>query len=169
LRTEGENPGAALERVFAGIAATRMAGLPMNNPALRVEAVDFRDWHGVWVGVLITPWAINLMLLPGPGGGVRALGPDEKQRWRFPSGEYEFMGGHDEELGAYQSCSLFSPAFEFAAHEDARTMAEATMHGLMSAVETAAPAAAVVRADDAPVDRSLSRRGFLRGAWGRRS
>ena len=155
--------------MFAGIAATRMAGLPMNNPELRVEAVGFRDWHGVWVGVLITPWAINLMLLPGAAGGVRALGPDEKQRWRFPSGEYEFMGGHDAELGAYQSCSLFSPAFEFAAHEDARAVAEATMNGLMTEAATAVPAASLVPADGAPRERSVSRRGFLRGAWGRHS
>jgi hypothetical protein len=40
---------AALEAAFRRIAATRMAGLPMNNAALRVQAVGFRDWaDGTW-------------------------------------------------------------------------------------------------------------------------
>jgi [NiFe] hydrogenase assembly HybE family chaperone len=165
-----ESPAPVVERVFNRIAATGMAGLPLNNPALRVEAVGFRPWNGVWVGVLVTPWAINLMLLPGNGAIFRALLLDEKQTWRFPSGDYDFMGGNDEELGPYQFCSLFSPAFEFEAHEDARAAAEAVIEELMSVEGTAADDAAAVqeraRLEGRPlVEQPVSRRNFLRGGF----
>ena len=47
---------ASLVAAFERIAATRMAGLPLNNPALRVQAVGFRAQDdGYLVGVLIFP------------------------------------------------------------------------------------------------------------------
>lgn len=114
----------ALEAAFVRIAATRMAGMPLNNFALRVQAVGFRPFEdSKLAGVLITPWAINLVLLaPSPSGDLR-LAADRRQTHEFPSGSYEFMGGEEAECGAYQFCSLFSPAFEF--------------HDQASAVETA--------------------------------
>lgn len=118
-------PVRALERVFADIAATRMAGLPILNPALRVETVGFRAWEGRWVGVLVTPWSIVLVLLAGQEA-LAALGPDQKQAWRFPSGSYEFMGLHEGSLSC-QMCPLLSPVAEFATQEDAREFAQTAM------------------------------------------
>jgi [NiFe] hydrogenase assembly HybE family chaperone len=170
IRENVENPAPAVERVFNRIAATGMAGLPLNNPVLRVEAVGFRPWNGVWVGVLVTPWAIKLMLLPGDSNMFRTLLLDEMQTWRFSTGDYEFMGGCDEELGPYQFCSLFSPAFEFDAHEDAKATAEAVFAELMRNVGTAAEDAAAVqeraRFEGRPlVEQPVSRRNFLRGSF----
>lgn len=39
-----------LEAVFGEIARTRMAGMPIVNPALRVEAVGFREGEARWAG-----------------------------------------------------------------------------------------------------------------------
>ena len=36
----------------------------MLNPALSVEAVGFRPWDEHWLGVLVTPWFMNLWLMP---------------------------------------------------------------------------------------------------------
>lgn len=44
-----------LTTAFRRIAATRMAGLPMNHDGLTVEAVGFRAWEGKRVGVLVLP------------------------------------------------------------------------------------------------------------------
>lgn len=159
---------AQLERHFAHIAATRMADLPLNNPALQVETVDFCDWQGALVGVLIVPWAINLVVLPGRSAAFRALAVDEKQNWQFPSGEFQFMGGSDAALGAYQFCSLFSPAHEFVSHADARATAEAVMSALLAPV-VASPASTIATAEAARLsgqpllEQPVSRRGFLRG------
>lgn len=161
---------ARLVEVYADIAATRMAGLPINNPALQVEAVGFVDWQGALVGVLIAPWAINLIILPGRCEAFRALGIDQKQAWAFPSGEYEFMGGADDRLGAYQCCSLFSPVLEFATQAEARLAAATIMDALLAvpleSAEVTAAQAEAARLNGQPLlEQPLSRRGFLRGGF----
>jgi [NiFe] hydrogenase assembly HybE family chaperone len=123
----------ALEAAFRRIAATRMAGMPLVNPALEVEAVGFRNWEGHQVGVLVTPWAINLVLLAGPYAPVPELALDQRGHWRFPSGEYEFMGGSEPECGAFQFCSLFSPPEGFGDQAQAREVAAAVMQQLFLA------------------------------------
>lgn len=135
------DPSPALCAVFADIAATRMAGLPICNPHLQVEAIGFRradDGH--WVGVMITPWAINLLRLPAQADGWPVLPAGSKCDWGFASGDYEFTLAEEARLGEYHLCSLFSPASEFASHEQARLTALAIATALheapMSASET---------------------------------
>lgn len=120
---EQGGPAARLERVFSNIAATRMADVPIINPALRVEAVGFRPWQGYWIGVLVTPWMINLVLLPDAEAQLQPLLLDQKKVWVFPSGAYEFMGLNETELGTCHICPLISPVMEFATHEDAVAVA----------------------------------------------
>ena len=57
--------GQRLESAFERVRRERMIDVPMLNPRLAVQAVGFRDWRGGWLGILITPWFMNLMLLPG--------------------------------------------------------------------------------------------------------
>ena len=48
-----------------------MKGMPIYNPTLAVEAVGFREHEGRQAGVMVTPWFMNLTVLPsraGPGG-----------------------------------------------------------------------------------------------------
>lgn len=137
-----KNPAPVLAAVFGDIARTRMADLPICNPALRVEAVDFRrDGNGHWVGAMITPWAINLLGLPGQAENWPALAACAKHDWQFPSGNYEFTVAEEESLGIYHLCSLFSPALEFESHEAARLTALAAVHALFSEPLGAPPAA----------------------------
>lgn len=158
----------ALEAAFARIAGTRMAGLPLNNPVLRVQAVGFRALDEAHqVGVLITPWAINLVLLGQPTSRDLQLAADRRRVWDFPSGSYEFMGGEEPECGPYQFCSLFSPAFEFAEQETAVATAGEVMAGLFAGT----PSCAAEQREAARLSgRSLiqvptSRRAFLQGMF----
>ena len=159
----------ALEAAFLRIAATRMAGLPLNNSALQVQAVGFRPQEdGNLVGVLITPWAINLvMLAPTPSCDLY-LAPDRRRTWDFPSGSYEFMGGEEPECGAYQFCSLFSPAFEFRDQLCAVETAVAVMVALYEDTEPDPVAAReVARITGQSVTQiPTTRRGFLQGVFG---
>jgi [NiFe] hydrogenase assembly HybE family chaperone len=102
-----------------------MHDMPLRNPALEIDVVGFRFWEGRHVGVLITPWTVSLAILPAP-----ALVLGERQRWTFPSGEYEFMGGEEPECGPFQFCSLFSPPDKIADQAQARAIAEAGMEQL---------------------------------------
>jgi [NiFe] hydrogenase assembly HybE family chaperone len=162
-----------LEAVFRDIAETRMAGLPICNTALRVQAVGFRQWNDHWVGVLVTPWTISLALMPGDKGPLRTLGADEKMSWEFPSGKYEFMGLNEPALGTCQTCSLISPVVDFECHEDAVSVAEQVMAALFVKDESDAKRDAdrkqmveAARLKGEPVmDKPLSRRDFLRGSF----
>lgn len=162
------DPSPLIERVFRGIEAERMRGLPFINPALAVEAVGFRRWDGRWLGVLITPWFMNLMLLPDAPAAWRSVRHGEYAGYTLPSGVYEFLSAHEPALGDYQSCSLFSPMFEFADQAGARATALAVLQALFDPAARAglqgpgtAPAGPLADESAAPV----SKRDFLRGRW----
>jgi [NiFe] hydrogenase assembly HybE family chaperone len=161
-----------VEVVFKDIADTRMAGLPICNEALRVQAVGFREWQEHWVGVLVTPWTISLVLMPGANGPLKVLGPDEKMTWEFPSGKYEFMGLNETALGTCQICSLISPVVDVASQEDAVSIAGQVMEALfVSESDAARDAVRKVEAEAARLNgepvlkQPLSRRDFIRGAF----
>lgn len=122
-----------LERVFRHIETERMQGLPILNPALQVRAIGFQEWQGHCLGILITPWFMNLMLLPSEGDDWLELRIGDKQLHQLPSGPYEFILGEEPGVGRYQMCSLFSPVFEFADQETAEATAVAAMTALMDA------------------------------------
>lgn len=149
------DPSDVLVAVFRQIAETRMQGLPICNPALAVEAIGFRRRNdGHWAGVLITPWGINLLCLPGGEPGWPILSPTEKHWWAFPSGDYEFTVAEESSLGIYHLCSLFSPALEFPDQAQARLTALAIVHALF-----ADAAVAPVPVTETP--RASGRRAFL--------
>jgi [NiFe] hydrogenase assembly HybE family chaperone len=100
------------------------------NPALEVEAVGFRPWADHWLGVLITPWFMNLVLMPRVAAQWTPIGERETRHHVFPAGAFEFIGRCDATLGDYQACSLFSPMFEFADQAEARATAIAALDAL---------------------------------------
>jgi [NiFe] hydrogenase assembly HybE family chaperone len=161
------DPAPEVWACFAAIAAGPMAGLPLCNPALEVATIGFRPWQGEWLGALLTPWSLSLMLLPGTGGRFRPLAVDERQSWAFPSGEYEFLGNREPALGPYQMCSLYSPVFEFASQIDAEAVALAALDALFSAPDGAAGADAAAEQarlqGESIAAAPVSRRDFLRG------
>ncbi len=132
-----EAPTAQLEALFRRIHATEMAGMPVLNPALAVEALGFRRCAYGWLGILITPWFMNLMLLPAAGLPWTSPPPGKPRSMAFPSGDYVFTADGDAALGEYLSCRLFSPMHPFSGQEAARTAARAALE----AVWTAPPAA----------------------------
>ena len=127
------NPASRLEAAFGAVYEQRMQGLPFVNAALAVEAVGFRPWNGHWLGVLITPWFMNLVLLPDDDAAWPALRAGEKCGQSFPAGVFEFIAGREGTLGEYLACSLFSPMFEFADHETAHLVAAAAREALFDA------------------------------------
>jgi [NiFe] hydrogenase assembly HybE family chaperone len=144
----------ALEHVFRTVARTRMPGVPVMNPLLKVQALGFEhDADGTHaLGVLVTPWFMNLVRLPlqpdafvlAPGElGVRAIG----------TRRFHFIGAHETGIGGFEACSLFSPMFEFADQA--------------AAVATASAALKELRTPPATLPPSVpARRGFLFGRAG---
>jgi [NiFe] hydrogenase assembly HybE family chaperone len=163
------SPAAALARrvrdlveLFRSIERDRMAGVPVLNPALQVEALGFELAFDPMVadpasssdvevvGILVTPWFMNLVAMPlerrdgATGVGVSRARP-------VGSENFDFIGGHEPAFGSYAACSLFSPMFEFVDQAAAVATARAVLTTLRK------PVAAV---EQTP---SPARRSFLLG------
>jgi [NiFe] hydrogenase assembly HybE family chaperone len=145
-----------LEQVFAHIAATRMQGVPVRNAALQVQAIGFElldDDVPTLLGILITPWFMNLLRLPLLPHPAAAVQPGSKQHHVCGEQTFEFIAAHEEALGCFEACSLFSPMFAFADQAGAVATANEIAKLLRAPpANTAAPERAVP-----------SRRGFLLG------
>ncbi|MGB0694656.1 MAG: [NiFe]-hydrogenase assembly chaperone HybE [Rhodospirillaceae bacterium] len=110
---------------FIDIHRGKMRDVPFCNAALEVEAVGFRPWEGHYLGVLIAPWFMNLVLLPGPNEDWSAEHVGTKKFYIFPSGIYEFTHASAGLAGPFKGCSLFSPMGDFDTHEGAVAVARA--------------------------------------------
>jgi [NiFe] hydrogenase assembly HybE family chaperone len=129
-----DHPGERLQAVFGRIATTRMAGVPLVNPALAVEAIGFRRWQlgaacaevgdgPLWLGILLTPWFMNLLLLPAAVDALPAVPPGGSVPIALPGGTLPFLAGSEDGIGDYRMCSLFSPLQQFADQDGARATA----------------------------------------------
>jgi len=174
------DPSPQLAQAFRGV-ATRMAGLPIVNGALAVETVGFAPWQGHWLGVLVTPWFMNLILAPRDPAAWQPLAQGGKRAYRFPAGIYDFIGANDPLAGEYQMCSLFSPVLQFDDQATARMVAElarAALFDVANAEVSAVPVGNLSPAPDrdsaapgplaqleAALNTPQTKRDFLRGRW----
>ena len=144
----------ALQQAFEHIARTRMADLPLNNLRLDVATVGFRadDEGGFALGMLVTPWCMNLLRLP-LRDGTAVLGVGQTGTRDIGARRFDFIGAHEPGLGGFEASSLFSPMFEFASQAAAVATAQEALkelRGISAAKPPAQPA----------------RRGFLFGRSG---
>lgn len=152
------------ETTFHRIQTERMDGVPILNRALVVEALGFERFMDARLGVLITPWFMNLVRVSPAGTAL----PGETQARHLPCGVLPFTGAREDDLGAFESCSLFSPMFEFSAQEEARVVAEEVLleirrsdAGKATANHPVGPVTAMERNMGRPYDR----RAFLGGRF----
>jgi [NiFe] hydrogenase assembly HybE family chaperone len=156
LIRHASDPSALVERAYQRVERECMQGLPILHPALAVQAVEFGPWTGHWLGIVVTPWCMSVLLVPGATGEWVMPRDQQRRIVPFPFGSLAFLGSEAPELGEYQTCSLVSPMERFANQFDAVQAASATLHALRApAVPTKAPDASSTGAGD-------SRRRFLR-------
>lgn len=163
-----DDPSAMLEAHYRRVWETSMHDMPFVNPALSVTAIGFCRHEGDWVGAVLTPWFLNLFVLPGGGALWTDLASGDRVRIAFPVGELEFIADYDpgSTLPACQYCPLFAPVSQFATQEAAVAAAEAAL-----AVLFTVPAAAVADVPPEPAapreaDAVPSRRAFFRRVAG---
>jgi [NiFe] hydrogenase assembly HybE family chaperone len=170
------DPSQRLEAAFARVHTEKMQGLAFVNPALRVEAVAFAPWKHYWLGVMLTPWAMNLLLAPREIERWRPLAAGEKRRYAFPAGDFDFISARDDALGEFLICSLYSPVLQFADHATARETARLALGALFDAshAEIERPSGADRAATTGPIaqleaqlETPLSRRDLVHGRLGK--
>jgi [NiFe] hydrogenase assembly HybE family chaperone len=126
-----DNPSASVEAAYARVLLERMCGLPILNPQLSVRAVGFERWQNEWRGIIVTPWCMSLLLLPGAAGTDWQVPSGNRRSYRnFPAGTFSFLAGCEDEIGTYLSCALISPMAGFVCQQDAVLTAEAALAGL---------------------------------------
>jgi [NiFe] hydrogenase assembly HybE family chaperone len=144
------SPGAGVREAYQSI-SLRMQDLPIFHGALQVELIGFREFNGSQVGVVVTPWFMNVLVILGTTGTPPPIGSKRSQV--FPAGAVEFVAGFLEGVGPIETCSLFSPMHEFRDQVHARAVAVEAMEALF-----AVPAPVPV--PEAPSRRDLFRRAF---------
>ena len=135
-----------LEELYRAIAEGPMAALPICNARLGVAALGFREIGGEAVGIVVTPWFVNLVA--APLGAEAAPAPvGSTRRLALPAGALDLIVGELPGFGRLDAASLFSPCHQFADMDAALGAAEGALEVLF------AP----------PASRGLDRRAFLRG------
>jgi [NiFe] hydrogenase assembly HybE family chaperone len=153
--------GERLAAAYREIGDRAMRDLPIYNDALGVEAVGFRPYNGTIVGIVVTPWFMNVVISAGEMAWEASV---PSLRLRFPAGDIDFAVSEVASVGRIASCSLFSPMFGFADMVSARATAEAALAELMLSADSEE---AVRRR--APATSTIDRRNFLRGVLTERS
>ena len=146
-----------------------MRDMPFVNPVLGVEAVGFRRHEGDWLGVMITPWFLNLFLIHGGGKLWGDIPAGERRYLNLPCGTLQFLADDDPDLGPYQYCPLIAPVSDLPDMATARQAA----HQALVTVLSPPPETLVDSSPESPgaVDekpKPVSRRGFLSTLVGRR-
>ncbi len=161
-----ENPSVFLAAHYEHVWRTRMHDMPFVNPKLTVETIGFIQLQGDWVGVVVTPWFINLFLVYGGGELWGDIPAGERRYLNLPCGTLQFIADDDPDIGPYQYCPLIAPVSNVPDMATARQTALDAMAAVM-----VPPVPPVVEEAPPPVEpekRDVSRRGFLRAFSGRR-
>jgi [NiFe] hydrogenase assembly HybE family chaperone len=107
-----------------------MFDLPIVNHKLDVAVISFSQLKlGRYLGVLVTPWFINMVfkLVDETGEDLhktiftQKIG--ETVQLKFPAGKYEFIVNYDDALGYFYSCALVSDMHTLNTQEDALVLA----------------------------------------------
>lgn len=124
-----ENPSAQVAAIFRRIQTERMADLPLLNPALEVATVGFARHGDDWRGVLVTPWCIDLLLLPAVADWP-VPGPHERVFRQYAAGNFAFLPNHEDGLGDYLICALIHDMKQFPDQDAALMTAQACLIAL---------------------------------------
>jgi [NiFe] hydrogenase assembly HybE family chaperone len=104
-----------------------MCGLPLYNAALEIEAVGFKRRDGRLCGVLLTPWCMNLLLLPEESDEWQKLPAGKTVEVKFPSSIHSCLLSAPEGIVPHLSLPLFTTVQDFTDHDTARRVALETL------------------------------------------
>lgn len=153
-----QDPSGLLEACF------RQSPIPFGMPEnkhLEVTALGFSRYRGDWLGVLVTPSFVRLLLLPGGGSLWGDIPAGQRRYLELAGGTLTFFAEEAASLGPYQWAALVDSVASLPDMATARLLA---LDGLRLATG-ALPDLAPVPVEPAP---AVSRRGFFRRLAGKK-
>ncbi len=124
-----------LADVFRGIHANEMAGLPLLNPKIDVETLEFQEFEGRTIGIVVSPWLMSLIMFPSEhlGDDWSEFEIGDQHTHTFPCGDYKFLVNHFDGVGVCQGHAIHSPMSGFFSHKHAKIAARQFMRKLLTA------------------------------------
>lgn len=136
-----ENPQTFLETHFKSVHKDEMDDLKLCNKNVHVEGIGFHLHDNHWIGIMITPWFLNLMIIPQSGQPWPELteGRGKDIVLEFPCGNLKFAPRIDPVIGSHLCCLLASPLNDYKTHDEVVSIAHQVLADLqripMKAVE----------------------------------
>lgn len=146
-------PIAQLEACFQQVADKEMKGLPFYRNNMPIKACGFTLFEKQWIGALLTPWMLELVIIAGPEQEWPRRKIGERIALTLPCGEVKFTVGELAEGWQYLACSLMSPLDPHLSGENALILAENSAKMALSLP---------IQTQSTP-EIDLSRRSLLRG------
>jgi len=88
-------------------------------------------FEGQWLGCVLTPWMLSVVVLPGPDQ-LWPVRSSERLALQLPCGNLTFMVGELPESGQLLACSLMSPIDPHLGAEQGRSLVSSTLKMLHS-------------------------------------
>ncbi|KAA3649224.1 MAG: [NiFe]-hydrogenase assembly, chaperone, HybE [Proteobacteria bacterium] len=154
------SPQDAVQAHFDTVWRTAMQGLPFVNDALQVRALRFERIDGDWLGGLVTPWCVQLMLLPGGGTLWADVSAGTRSAVALPVGMLPFIA--DSSDGTLQAFQYFPLVNSVSGLPDMASAEAVVLDALCTALTEPEPPESPPKA---AVDRG--RREFMRLSRGR--
>ncbi|MFQ2854220.1 hydrogenase-2 assembly chaperone [Aeromonas caviae] len=125
------NPAPLLVAQYERIAREEMQGLPFYHPAMPIVA-ECTLFEGQWLGCVLTPWMLCVVVLPGPDQLWPVRGSRDRLALQLPCGNLTFMVGELPETGLLLACSLMSPIDPHLGADEGRALVSSTLKMLLS-------------------------------------
>lgn len=119
-------PAPQLEAAFQAVATGGMRDLPFFHSQIPIRACGFQLFEQQWIGCMLTPWMLSLLVLPGPQQRWEPRQIGEKLALELPCGNVGFTVGYLASCGQYLACSLMSPLESALGAEQALALAESS-------------------------------------------
>lgn len=126
-----QNVATQIEECFNRIHIENMQGIKILNNELDVEAIEFQKFEDRIIGMILTPWMINLVMLPNEEDDWDGRTLGERSKFQFPQQELVMMINEIEGFGYCKTFSLHSPVNDFPNQESARIAAAMFLRDLL--------------------------------------
>ncbi|MFQ2824503.1 hydrogenase-2 assembly chaperone [Aeromonas allosaccharophila] len=125
------NPAPLLVTQYERIAREEMQGLPFYHATMPIVA-ECVLFEGQWLGCVLTPWMLSLVLLPGPDQLWPVRRSSDRLALQLPCGNMTFMVGELPETGQLLASSLMSPLDPHLGAEQGCSLVSSTLKMLLS-------------------------------------